>query len=110
MRKIIEDLLEQKPHEVLRRFCNKLLRDWKHFMLYLSTDGPMTNNPAEEALRNLVIMRKLCFGSKSDYGLRWRETLQSCVETLKRQGKSVIDFLAETIHASRTGSPYPIFL
>ena len=109
MRETIDALLKRELHPVLRRFCKKLLRDWKHFMVYLSTDGPMTNNPAEEALRNLVIVRKLCFGSRSEYGRRWREVVQSCVETMRRQGRSVLDFLAETIRASRTGTPYPDF-
>jgi len=109
MRETIDLLLKREPHPVLKRFCKKLLCDWKHFMVYLSTSGPMTNNPAEEALRNLVIVRKLCFGSRSEYGRRWRETVQSCVETLRRQGKSVLDFLAETIRASREGTPYPRF-
>jgi transposase len=110
MREIIDTLLERGSHKALRRFCKKLLRDWKHFMVYLSTGGPMTNNPAEEALRNLVIVRKLCFGSRSEYGRRWRETVQSCVETLRRQKQSVLDFLTETIRASREGTPYPSFV
>ena len=76
-------------------------------MIYLAQDGPMTNNLAEEGLRNLVIARKLCFGSRSEYGLRWREAIQSCVETLRRQSKSVIDFFAETIQAFRTGTSHP---
>lgn len=110
MRETVDTLLEQKPHPVLNRFCKRLLRDWKHFMVYLSSGGPMTNNLAEEALRNFVIVRKLCFGSRSEYGRRWREGVQSCVETLRRQGLSVLDFLAETIQASRAGTPYPSFV
>ncbi len=109
MRKTIDSLATRESHPVLRRFCKKLLRDWKHFKVYLKTCGPMTNNPAEEALRNLVIVRKLCFGSRSEYGRRWRETVQSCVETLRRQKRSVLDFLTETIRASREGTPYPNF-
>lgn len=107
MRETVDTLLERGSNSILRRFCKKLLRDWKHFMVYLSTGGPMTNNPAEEALRNLVIVRKLCFGSRSEYGRRWRETVQSCVETLRRQKRSVLDFLTETVQASREGTPYP---
>ena len=46
----------------------------------------MTNNLAEEALRTLVIARKLCFDSRSEYGRTWQAVIQSCVETLHRQG------------------------
>ena len=103
-----ESLAIGATQEKLRRFSRRVLRDWKKFMTYLSTDGPMTNNLAEEALRNLVIVRRLCFGSRSDYGRRWRECLHSCIETLRRRGGDVLDFLSETIRAFRYGVPYPV--
>ena len=105
----IEEILENNPEKKLQRFCNRILRDWKHFKVYLRARGdPMTNNPAEEALRNLVIVRKLCFGSRSDYGRSWREKIQSCIETLKRQGQSILDFLTQIIQSSRTGLLCPL--
>lgn len=107
IRRQIENLLDNTACKKLRRFCKRVLGDWKHFMVYLAQAGPMTNNLAEEGLRNLVIARKLCFGSRSTYGLKWREKLHSCLETLKRQGRSVMDFFAETIQAFRTGAPCP---
>lgn len=107
MRQKFEELLSNSTLDTLKRFCKRVLADWKYFMVYLAQDGPMTNNLAEEGLRNFVIARKLCFGSQSNYGLKWREVVQSCIETLKRQGKSVIDFFAETIQAFRTKSPCP---
>jgi uncharacterized small protein (DUF1192 family) len=92
----------------LRKFCHKLLKQIKHFRAYLKDPAiPMTNNAAEESLRNLVIVRKLCLGSQSIYGKRWREVLHSCIETLYRQGKSILDFLADAIHAARIKQPIP---
>ena len=107
MRQEFNRLLEMTSFPSLKRFCKRALKDWRHFMVYLAQDGPMTNNLAEEGLRNLVIARKLCFGSRSTYGLHWREVVHSCVETLKRQGKSMLDFFAETIRAFRMGYPCP---
>lgn len=107
MRETVEELLEGTLSKSLRRFCKKALKDWKLFMTYLAREGPMTNNLAEEGLRHLVIARKLCFGSRSAYGLKWREAVHSCVETLRRRGKSILDFFSEAIQAMRTGSPYP---
>ena len=104
----LEKLVVNGSTKKLRKFCTKLLSQIKHFRAYLKDEAiPMTNNPAEEALRNLVIARKLCFGSKSLYGKKWRESLHSCLETLHRQGKSLLDFLAEAILATRTGKPIP---
>ena len=107
MQETFEQLQDTTECEALRRFCKRCLADWKHFRTYLAQDGPMTNNLAEEGLRNLVIARKLCFGSRSVYGLKWREALHSCAETLKRQGRSVMAFFAETIRAHRMGDPCP---
>lgn len=104
----IEEILSSKPGDKLRRSCERMLKDWVHFKVYLRNKAyPMTNNPAEEALRNLVITRKLCFGSRSEYGKQWRASIQSCIETLRRQGQSVWDFLTETLRSARNGSPCP---
>jgi transposase len=67
----------------------------------------MTNNPAEEALRSLVIARKLCFGSRSEYGRAWRAEIQSCIETLHKPGRCVLNFIADAICAERYGFVAP---
>ena len=104
----VEELLTSSPGKKTARFFHKLQKGWKHFKTYLrSPDYPMTNNPAEEALRSLVIARKLCFGSRSEYGKSWRAAIQSCVETLRRNGLSVLDFVTDAIRAYRCGSPSP---
>lgn len=104
----IEELLTSSPSKKVARFFRKMQNGWKYFKTYLrSPDYPMTNNPAEEALRSLVIARKLCFGSRSEYGKNWRATIQSCVETLRRNGLSLLDFVADAIRAYRCGSPIP---
>jgi len=104
----LEELSLDGSTKKLRKFCSKLLRQIRHFRAYLKDPKiPMTNNLAEEALRNLVIARKLCFGSRSLYGKKWREAFHSCLETLRRNGKSVLDFLTEAIKAVRSGSTIP---
>lgn len=108
MEEKIEKLLQSKPTKKLKQACRRMLKDWEHFKVYLrDKNHPMTNNPAEEALRNLVITRKLCFGSRSSYGRQWRQAIQSCIETLRRKGRSVLDFLTQAIQSCRTGSSYP---
>ena len=104
----VEELLESRPGKKIARFFRKVQKGWKHFKVYLgSADYPMTNNPAEEALRSLVIARKLCFGSRSEYGKEWRAAIQSCAETLRRNGLSILDFVSDAIRAYRHGSPCP---
>ena len=71
------------------------------------TEKLLLYHPAEEALSSLVIARKLCFGSRSEYGRAWRVEIQSCIETLHRQGSSILDFLADAIRAYRYRNPCP---
>lgn len=109
---LIEDLIEgvlwDNPSSKVAKAFRRVQKGWKHFKTYLrNPDYPMTNNSAEEALRSLVIARKLCFGSRSMYGRTWRAEIQSCMETLRRQGRSVLDFLADAIRANRYGSSCP---
>lgn len=109
----IQQLLEEgcAQGKRLRRFSRRILRNLKHFRTYLKEPSlPMTNNPAEEALRNLVITRKLCFGTRSNYGKKWRMAVHSCIETLHRKGHSVLEFIAETISAFRLEQPTPSLL
>lgn len=109
LRKGVEAMIHEGSSKKVSRFCKRMLSDWGYFMSYLrSPDGPMTNNPAEEALRSLVIARKLCFGSRSEYGRQWRASLQTCIDTLRRHGHSVLSFLTATIEAVRHGKPLPL--
>jgi len=109
VQEILEEISTQGRR--LRRFCRRVLRSLKHFKTYLKHPSlPMTNNPAEEALRNLVIARKLCFGTRSSYGKKWRMVMHSCIETLHRKGNSVLDFMTETIAAFRLKQATPSLL
>lgn len=58
-----------------------------------------TNNAAERALRQAVIWRKLSFGTQSDTGSRFVETMLTIVETCRQQGRSAYDFAVEAITA-----------
>lgn len=105
---LVKETLEGEVSKKVGRAFRKMQKGWKNFKAYLRRpDYPMTNNPAEEALRSLVIARKLCFGSRSEYGRAWRAEIQSCVETLRREGYSILDFVANAIRAQRYGSTSP---
>jgi hypothetical protein len=49
-------------------------------------DVPPTNNQAEQSLRNIVIFRKIIFGTRSASGLKTLSILPSLVLTARRQG------------------------
>ena len=52
-----------------------------------------TNNLAERALRPLVVLRKLTYGSRSAAGARRVATMLTVIETSKRHRHSTLDFL-----------------
>jgi transposase len=53
-----------------------------------------TNNLAEQALRAVVILRKQTFGSRTKRGAKRLATMMTVIETAKRQGRNVLNFLA----------------
>lgn len=108
LKELVEKILEGNPSKKVRRALRRIQREWNHFMVYLRCrDHPMTNNAAEESLRALVIARKLCFGSRSEHGRKWRAAIQSCIETLHRHDRSILDFLTNALQADRTKCPCP---
>ena len=52
-----------------------------------------TNNAAERAVRKAVLWRKTSFGSASRWGSRFAERMLTVCESLRAQGRSILDFL-----------------
>ena len=69
-----------------------------------------TNNAAERAVRPAVLWRRRSFGCHSDGGCRFVERMLTAVQTLRRQGRPVFDYLAAAIAAHRRGQPTPQLL
>jgi transposase len=66
-----------------------------------------TNNHIERVLRLAVRWRKKSFGSQSEGGCRFVERLLTVVQTRRRQGQPVLDYLDEALVAHRAGLPAP---
>jgi transposase len=66
-----------------------------------------TNNRAERAVRPAVIKRKLSFGTQSADGSRLVERMLTVCQSLRRQGRSVLDFLEDSLLAWRTAQTPP---
>lgn len=73
-------------------------------------DVEPTNNAAERALRPAVIWRKTSMGTQSARGSRFVERLLSCVATLRKQGRNVLDYLTSANHAALRGTAIPSFV
>ena len=90
------------------RIFNNLLKVWPALWTFTTVDGvEPTNNPAERALRDPVIHRKLSLGTQSDAGERFAERVLSAATTCRLQGRSLFTYLSDLITAHNRGDPFP---
>jgi len=92
--------LSLKPAETLRTFL--IGPEQEHLFTFLRIPGvPPTNNHAEQSLRNMVIMRKVSFGTRSDSGLKTHSIIPTLIQTARRQGVHPREFL-HILHTAST--------
>mgnify|MGYP001980695044 CR=1 FL=1 len=81
------------------------------YFQFITTPGiEPTNNLAEQAIRFVVIDRRITQGTRGAAGRRWSERIWTTIATCTQQGRSVLDFLQQAVHAHFTGQPAPSLL
>ncbi len=80
----------------------------KCYFLFLDREGVSpTNNLSEQAIRFVVIDRRITQGTRSWAGMRWCERAWTVVATCARQKRSVYEFFLEILNATYASTPYP---
>ncbi len=80
----------------------------KGYFLFLERKGvPPTNNRTEQAIRFVVIARRITQGTRSWAGMRWCERAWTVVATCARHNQSVYQFFVDAVTAIYAGTPYP---
>lgn len=93
-------------HEKTRALAREFLNDWSAIFRILEHPYlPLTNNKAERALRPWVILRKICYGSRSAKGTKTFALLASVIDTCRLRKINSLKFLSESISAARKGLP-----
>ena len=92
-------LADDKAETLRKRLLDPNKEYHRLFTFLKYPDVQPTNNQAEQSLRNMVIFRKICFGTRSPEGSYSHSVLPSLVLTAKRQGKHPLKFL-KTLFAS----------
>ena len=69
-----------------------------------------TNNRAEQAIRHVVIDRRITQGTRGTNGQRWSERIWTTMATCAQQGKSAFEFIGQALQAMLTGTPAPSLL
>lgn len=78
------------------------------YLRFITTpDIEPTNNLAEQAIRFVVIDRKVTQGSRSLTGQRWLERIWTIMATCAQTGRSVFTFLQESLSTYFAGKPTP---
>jgi hypothetical protein len=90
---------EPLDHKAAQTLRDRVMeKDWDKLFTFLRFKGVApTNNLAERSLRFLVIMRKVCFGTRSPAGTESHSILPTLLQTAHRQGKDAIPFLVSLL-------------
>jgi transposase len=91
--------------------CRDILRLRKALWTFVQVDGvEPTNNTAERSIRPGVLWRKGSFGTQSEKGSRFVESMMTVVSTLKQQQRNVLEYLTEVCDAALRGDAAPSLL
>lgn len=98
-----------------RREARNLARRFrKHgaaYFHFITTPGvEPTNNLAEQAIRFVVIDRRITQGTRSQTGRQWNERIWTTIATLTQQGRPILAYLRDAFHAYLHNQPTPDLL
>lgn len=81
------------------------------YFTFLTTRGvPPTNNLTEQALRHVVIDRRITQGTRGRRGQRWCERAWTVLATCAQQHRSAFEFLCSAVAAHLRNAPSPSLL
>ena len=99
--------LKREAFNMARRFRE----NGKAYFEFVTTPGiGPTNNLAEQAVRFVVIDRRITQGTRSEKGRETCERLWTVVGTCAMQGRSAFEFILAAVRAHLRGEPAPSLL
>ncbi|ETX08061.1 MAG: hypothetical protein ETSY2_07510 [Candidatus Entotheonella gemina] len=91
--------------------CREILKRHEALWTFVQVEGvEPANNTAERSIRPGVQWRKVSFGTQSEAGSRFVESMMTVVATLKQQKRNVPDDLTDAHEAALRGEPAPSLL
>ena len=99
------------PRSEARNIAERFRKHGKAYFEFITTPGvEPTNNLAEQAIRFVVIDRKVTQGTRSPAGRQWCERIWTTIATCTQQARSVFKFLDAAVTASFQGRRSPTLL
>ena len=91
--------------------CRDILKRREALWTFVQVAGvEPTNNTAERSIRPGVLWRKGSFGTQSEEGSRFVESMMTVVSTLKQQQRNGLEYLTEACAAALRGAAAPSLL
>jgi len=91
--------------------CRDILQRREALWTFVQVEGvEPTNNTAERSIRPGVLWRKGSFGTQSEEGSRFVESMMTVVSTLKQQQRNVLEYLTAACEAALRGEAAPSLL
>lgn len=88
--------------------ADRFVTHFESFFTFITTPGiEPTNNLAEQAIRFVAIHRRMTQGTRSEAGRSWCERIWTAVTTCEQQGRSLFDYLCETLASMFRSEPVP---
>lgn len=103
LKKRVEQLLGRHyQHKTIWKFVKNLVkRDLDNLFIFVTRpDVDPTNNISERELRELVLIRKISNGSRSEQGAATTATLLSIIKTLRLRDKNIFEGLREILNTA----------
>jgi len=98
-------------HPKTSKTCANLLKHADALWTFVRVSGvEPTNNPAEQAVRHPVLIRKVSYGTHSDAGSRFVERILTVHATLRRQQRDIVGFLRDACVAKLQARQAPSLL
>ena len=88
--------------------AERFVQHGESYFRFITTPGiEPTNNLAEQAIRFVAIDRRITQGTRGQSGQTWCERIWTAVATCEGQGRSLFDFLCESVMAYFQGPTAP---
>ena len=99
------------PRSEAKNIAKRFRDHGKAYFEFITTPGvEPTNNLAEQAIRFVVIDRKVTQGTRGVSGRQWSERIWTTIAACAQQGRPVFQFLHEAISRFFRGQPAPSLL
>ena len=94
-----------------RNLARRFQKHGAAYFRFVTTPGiEPTNNLAEQAIRFVVIDRRITQGTRSEKGRRWCERIWTVIATCAEQGRAAFQFLLDSVQAHLSGASPPSLL